>query len=328
MTGPVRWGILGASRFARRDMAPALHLARGSRVAALATRDPARAAPFAERLPDLRVHADYDALLADPGVDAVYVPLPHVMHVEWGLRALEAGKHVLIEKPLAMSAAAIDVLIAARDRAGLVAAEAFMIVHHPQWHFVRELIADGAIGRLRHVDAIFCYDNADDPGNIRNLAAMGGGALPDIGVYAVGATRFATGAEPEAITLADIDWEAGCDTLARVSARFPGFTAHWLVSMRLLPEQSVTFLGEEGTIRLAAPFNAARFGEARVDWRGRDGIHHSRAWPGLDQYVTQVEAFCAAVRGEAPFPWTLEQAQGTQAVIDAAYAAAGGRPPA
>lgn len=328
MAEAVRWGILGASRFAEREMAPALHLARGSRLAALATRDRARAAPFLDRVPDLRVHEGYDGLLADPEVDAVYVPLPHTLHVEWAVRALEAGKHVLVEKPLAMSAAGIAPLIAARDRTGLQAAEAYMIVHHPQWCFVRDLIADGAIGRLRHVDAIFTYDNSADPGNIRNRAATGGGALPDIGVYTIGATRFATGTEPEAITHADIDWEAGCDTLTRISARFPGFTAHWLNSMRILPEQSMLFLGESGVIRLAAPFNAGRFDQARVEWRGRDGVRHARAWPGLDHYVLQVEAFVAAMRGTAPFPWTLEDARGTQRVIDAAYAKAGGRPPA
>ncbi|WP_220748445.1 MULTISPECIES: Gfo/Idh/MocA family protein [Jannaschia] len=326
MSDPIRWGVLGASNFARKDMAPAIHAARGHVLAALATRSPQKAEPFAAIAPGLRVHVDYDALLADPEIDAVYVPLPHTMHVDWGIKALEAGKHVLVEKPVAMSEAEIAPLIAARDRTGLQAAEAYMIVHHPQWALVRDLLSDGAIGRLRHVEGVFTYDNSADPGNIRNAAAMGGGALPDIGVYTYGCTRWATGAEPDAITHADIEWENGCDVLARVSARFPGFTAHWVNSMRLLPEQFMLFHGEAGLIRLATPFNAARFGEASVDWRGRDGITHRRSWPGLDQYVLQVEAFGAAIRGEAPFPWTLENAAGTQRVIDMAYAAAGGRP--
>lgn len=323
MADPVGWGILGASNFALREMAPALHLARGSRLAALATRTPAKAAPFRERFPDLAVHEGYDALLGDPAVEAVYIPLPHTLHVEWALRALAAGKHVLVEKPVALRAAEIDPLIAARDDSGLVCAEAYMIVHHPQWQFARKLLRDGAIGRLRHVEGVFTYDNSGDPGNIRNSAATGGGALPDIGVYTYGATRWATGSDPESITHADIEWENGCDTLARVSARFPSFTAHWVNSMRLLPEQFMLFHGEAGLIRLSAPFNAARFGEARVEWRGRDGVGHLRSWPGVDQYVLQVESFVAAVRGGAAFPWTLEDARGTQAVIDAAYAKAG-----
>ncbi|MDB2407556.1 Gfo/Idh/MocA family oxidoreductase [Jannaschia sp.] len=328
MKDPIRWGVLGASDFARRSMAPAIHAASGHVLAALATRSPAKAAPFAAMAPGLRVHDDYDALLADPEIDAVYVPLPHTMHVEWGVKALEAGKPVLIEKPVAMSVAEIAPLIAARDRTGLLAAEAYMIVHHPQWAFVRELIGQGTLGTLRHVEGVFTYDNSSDPGNIRNAAATGGGALPDIGVYTYGCTRWATQAEPEAITHADIDWEAGCDAVARVSARFPGFTAHWVNSMRMLPEQFMLFHGDAGLIRLTTPFNAASFGEAVVEWRGRDFITHRRTWPGLNQYVYQVEAFGASLRGEAAFPWTLEDAAGTQRVIDLAYAAAGGRPAA
>ncbi|MGB3409363.1 MAG: Gfo/Idh/MocA family oxidoreductase [Jannaschia sp.] len=326
MTQPIRWGVLGASDFARRSMAPAIHAASGHVLAALATRSPDKAAPFAAFAPGLRVHDSYDALLADPEIDAVYVPLPHTMHVEWGIRALEAGKHVLVEKPVAMAEAEIAPLIAARDRTGLQAAEAYMIVHHPQWRFVRGLLADGTIGQLRHVEGVFTYDNSSDPGNIRNVAATGGGALPDIGVYTYGCTRWATGAEPEAITHADIDWEERCDVLARVSARFPGFTAHWVNSMRLMPEQFMLFHGDAGLIRLTTPFNAAKFGEATVEWRGRDFVTHRRTWPGLDQYVRQVEAFGAAIRGETAFAWTLEDAAGTQRVIDMAYAAAGGRP--
>lgn len=326
---PIRWGILGASTFARRTMGPAIHAADGCTLAALATRDPAKADGFAAFAPGLRVHEGYEALLADPGIDAVYVPLPHDMHVEWGMRALEAGKPALIEKPLALSADSIAPLIEARDGTGLPCAEAFMIVHHPQWAKVRSLLAEGAVGRLRHVEARFAYNNATDPGNIRRKARHGGGALPDVGVYAMGATRLATGAEPEAVTNAVVDWEAGCDVLARVDARFPtaegGFTAHWLVGMTLARTQGMVFHGEAGTISMPAPFTAPVAGEAQVVLDAPEG---SRLWryTNAPQYVRQVEAFAAAVRGEAPFPWTLEDARGTQRVIDMAYAAAGGRP--
>ena len=333
MTDHVRWGILGASRFALTKMGPALHLARGSRVAALATRDRERAAPFEAAFGPLRVHggADaYHALLADDGVDAVYVPLPHTLHVEWALRALEAGKPVLVEKPVAMRADAIAPLVAARDRTGLLCAEAYMIVHHPQWQRVRALLAEGAVGRLRHVDAVFSYDNSADPGNIRNRAATGGGALPDIGVYTLGSTRWATGAEPVEITGALIDWEGGCDVLSRVGARMEGpggaFTAHWVNSMRLMPEQFILFHGSEGLIRLTAPWNPQAFGEARMEWRSAAHGHRVETWPATNQYVLQVERFVEALGGGAPFPWTLEDARGTQRAIDMAYDAAGGRP--
>ncbi|UWQ22699.1 Gfo/Idh/MocA family protein [Jannaschia sp. W003] len=331
MTDQLRWGILGASKFALDKMGPAIHAARGSRIAALATRDPAKAAPFRAFAGDIAVHGDYDALLADPGVDAVYIPLPHTMHVAWAIRALEAGKHVLVEKPVAMHADEIAPLIEARDRTGLQCAEGYMIVHHPQWQRVRALLAEGAVGRLRHVEAVFTYDNSGDSGNIRNAAATGGGALPDIGVYTYGSTRWATGAEPEEITSAVFDWEAGCDVLARVGARFDtpegGFTAHWVNAMRLWHEQFILFHGERGLLRLDAPYNAGVFGEARLEIRDGRGTRIER-WPRPNQYVLQVEAFAAAVRGEAPFPWTLEDARGTQRVIDMAYAAGGGRPAA
>ena len=319
--GPIRWGILGASGFALRDMAPAIHGARGTVMAALATRTPAKAAPFQALAPGLTVHADYDALLADPGVDAVYVPLPNALHAPWGLRALAAGKAVLIEKPVALAAAEVDALIAARDASGLVAAEAFMIVHHPQWAFVRTLLGDGAIGPLRQVDGHFTYDNRD-PANIRNRAETGGGALLDVGVYPVGATRWATGTEPEVVH-AQVEREAGCDVVARVSARADGFNAQWLVSMRMARSQAMRFHGEAGEIALAAPFNPGRAGAAVVRWTGADGVMQQRAWTGLDQYAAQVEAFGAAMRGGPPFPWTLEDAAGTLAVLDAVRAAAG-----
>ncbi|MEM7641977.1 MAG: Gfo/Idh/MocA family oxidoreductase [Pseudomonadota bacterium] len=328
MTEPIRWGVLGASKFARTTMAPAIHAASGHMLAGLATRDPAKAAPFQALAPGLRVFDGYDALLAAPDIDAVYVPLPHVMHVEWGLRALAAGKPVLVEKPVAMSAAEIAPLIEARDRTGLPATEAFMIAHHPQWAFVAELIAGGAIGALRHVDGVFTYDNSAAPENIRNRAATGGGSLPDIGVYVIGGTRLATGAEPERITHVDAEWEGGCDTIVRASARFPGFTAHWLTAMRMLKQQRMTFHGRTGFIEVAAPFNPPGFAEARVTWWGSDGIRHDRRWPGVDHYVLQVEAFGRAIRDGARLPWTLEDARGTQSVIDAIYGAAGGRPAA
>jgi predicted dehydrogenase len=144
----VRWGILGAAKFAREHMCPALTLAPGGHVAALATADPAKAEPFLAFAPNLRVHASYDALLAEVAIDAVYIPLPNALHVPWTLKALRAGRHVLCEKPMAMHESDYEPLIAARDAAGVQAAEAFMIVHHPQWQRARALLADGAVGRL------------------------------------------------------------------------------------------------------------------------------------------------------------------------------------
>ncbi|MDT0682851.1 Gfo/Idh/MocA family oxidoreductase [Roseicyclus sp. F158] len=320
---PIRWGILGAADFAQRQMAPAIHSARGAVLAALGTSSPEKAAPFQSLNPDLRILDGYDAVLQDPDIDAVYIPLPNALHVEWTEKALRAGKHVLTEKPIAMKAEEIDRLIAVRDETGLQAAEAYMIVHHPQWQRVREMLKGGSIGTLRHVTGFFGFNNVD-LSNIRNRAGDGGGIIPDIGVYLYGSTRWATGEEPAEITAADLTWENGVDVSASVAARFPGFTANWLTTMRIDNAQRMVFLGDAGAIEVHTPFNAQSYGEARISLRHGMTVTEER-FPDAAQYVLQVEAFGAAIRGERPFPWTLEDARGTQAVIDSVYAA--GNPP-
>ena len=319
----LNWGILGGSAFALAQMAPAIHAAKGARLAALATSSSEKASAFQAYFPDLRIHQSYDDLLEDPGIDAVYIPLPNTLHVEWTMKAMQAGKHVLCEKPIAMKAAEIDALIGMRDQTGLLATEAYMIVHHPQWQRTRALIADGAIGKLVHVQGVFSYNNADQPGNIRNTAETGGGAIPDIGVYTYGSTRFASGEEITAITHADLDYENGDDTLARVEARFKTFSASWVNSMRMHPAQMMTFVGDTGAIRLSAPFNAGVFGEAQVELHRGDKVVTVERFPGVNQYVLQVEAFGRSVAEGVPFAWSLEDARATQALIDAVYAKAG-----
>ncbi|MEM6382158.1 MAG: Gfo/Idh/MocA family oxidoreductase [Pseudomonadota bacterium] len=325
MTDPVRWGILGTANFALEQMAPAIHAARGAQLSALATSSPSKAAAFEAFAPGIKVHTSYDALLADPEIDAVYIPLPNHLHVEWTKKTLEAGKHVLTEKPIAMKAEEIDALIAARDASGLLAAEAYMIVHHPQWQLARKLYRDGAIGALTHVEGMFTYDNRSDAANIRNRPETGGGGIPDIGVYTYGSTRWFTGQEPVAITHADVDFENGVDVLSRVSARFDGFTAHWLNSMRMHPIQDMIFIGDAGVIKLFAPFNANVFGPAIVELHqvrdGRFTVTVER-FPSANHYINQVEAFGRSIRDGEAYPWTLEDARGTQAVIDAVFAKA------
>lgn len=320
MAQPIRWAILGSGKFAREHMGPAIHAASGAELAALGASSVEKAAPFQAFAPDLRVHDSYDAVLADADVDVIYVPLPNHLHIEWAMRALEAGKHVLVEKPVGLTAEQIAPLIARRDESGLHAAEAFMIAHHPQWHRVRALLAQGAIGDLRHVDGIFTYNNPD-LSNVRFDAAKGGGSLPDIGVYTIGGTQFATGQEPLEVSHTNIDYRDGVDITARISARFDGFSAHWVTSMNTHVTQSMTFLGSEGRIQLSAPFNPGSYGEARLELTQNDGVQRVETWPAVRQYVAQVEGFCATIRTGAPFAWTLENAQATQAVIDKVYAA-------
>ncbi|MCA0906276.1 Gfo/Idh/MocA family oxidoreductase [Ruegeria marisrubri] len=318
MQKPVQFGVLGAAKFAREYMAPAIHAANGGRLAALATSDAAKAEPFQSFCPDLQVFDSYDALLADAEIDAIYIPLPNHMHAEWSLKALSAGKHVLCEKPMTMKADEFDALIQKRDQSGLLAAEAYMIVHHPQWQLARKLIADGAIGKLVHVTGAFSFDNRSDTRNIRNRAETGGGGLRDIGVYVIGGARFATGQEPVSVQSA-IRWQDDIDIFTEIRAQFPGFTYSSYVSIRMHPHQEMVFHGESGLIRLTTPFNARVFGEARVELH-RPGLEvQVTRFPGADHYKLQVEAFCRSIRDGAEYPCPLEFSRGTQEVIDRVF---------
>lgn len=319
MDRPVRWGVLGAAKIARQMLCPAINESRNGVLAALGTRDAAKARPFVERYPDLRVHDGYQSLLDDPEIEAVYIPLPNHLHVPWIKKALAAGKHVLCEKPIALSAAEIDDLIALRDASGLVVAEAVMVLHHPQWHRVKDLLEEGAIGQLRQIDGVFTYNNAADPQNVRNQPNMGGGGLLDIGIYPSVTARFVTGREPEAIT-ARIEYEGSVDTVARVHAAFDDFDLDFYCSMRMALRQEMVFHGDKGWIRLNAPFNADTYDAPRLELVRQDRSELVERFVSDRQYTLQIEAFNAALRGGAPFPVTLEFSRGTQSIIDAAFA--------
>ncbi|WOI35059.1 Gfo/Idh/MocA family oxidoreductase [Tritonibacter scottomollicae] len=323
MTNPVRWGVLGAAKFAREHMAPAIHAAEGAELAALATSSAEKAVPFQSFAPGIMVHESYEALLADPSIDAVYIPLPNHLHVEWALKAMQAGKHVLVEKPATLQEAEFDQLIAARDAAGVLAAEAYMIVHHPQWQRVQELVQSGALGQLRHVSGRFSFDNRQDVDNIRNRPETGGGALRDIGVYVFGSARFVTGEEPVEVS-AQIEWENGVDVLSNVQARFPGFLYTAYVSTRLQPYQEMLFHGDKGVLRLTAPFNPRVFGEARLELHQTShaagtGQVIAERFPLADHYKLQVEAFGRSLREGVPYACPLEFSRGTQAMMDRVF---------
>ena len=316
----IRWGILSAAKIAREWVAPGIHNSANGVIAAIASLTPGKAEALAAPYSNVTIHHSYEALLADPNIDAVYIPLPNNTHVEWTRKALLAGKHVLTEKPIALKAAEIDDLIALRDQTGRFAAEAFMVTHHPQWHRTRELIASGAIGTLRHIQGGFSFYN-DDPGNIRNDAALAGGALRDIGVYPSVTTRFVTGAEPTKIR-SQIEWDRGIDSTARVWAEFPGFTMDFYVSMRMHPYQQMHFHGDKGWIKVLAPFNAIGYGDQMLEIRDESGVIRLERFGLADQYTLQIDAFNATIQSGAAYPCTLEFSRGNQVMIDMIYAAA------
>ena len=318
----VRWGVLGAANFARKHMGPAIHAAEGAELYALATSSPDKAEAFRAFAPGLTVHSSYEALLADPAVEAVYIPLPNHLHVEWTAKALAAGKHVLTEKPIAMKAREIDQIIAARDRSGLLAAEAYMIVQHPQWQRAKEWFEAGEIGDLVHADVAFSF-NLTDTGNIRMKPETGGGSLRDIGVYTFGCTRFVTGAEPVDIS-ARIHRDNGVDTFAQVAATMEGpkgrFTYGSMTSMRMYNRQVATFQGTKGMIRLeGGPFNANVNDLAEVELHQAGNRVTVERFPTANQYKLQVEAFGRSVRDGVAYPCPLEFVRGTQAMMDRVY---------
>ncbi len=324
---PVRWGILGAAKFARDHMGPAIHAAQGAELAALATASEEKAAGFRAFCPALRVHASYEALLADPDIDAVYIPLPNHLHVEWTLKALAAGKPVLTEKPIALKAEEIDRIIAARDAAGLLAAEAYMIVHHPQWQRARDWCQAGEIGEIVHADAQFSF-RLTDLENIRNRPEAGGGSLRDIGVYTFGSVRFATGAEPVEMS-ARLIRDNGIDSFAHVFGTMRNakgsFTYASTTSMRAYNRQVVTIQGTTGMIRVeGGPFNANVNDLAKVELHQNGNRVITDRFPGVNQYKLQVEAFGRTLRDGAAWPCPLEFVRGTQVMMDMAYANATG----
>jgi predicted dehydrogenase len=318
----LRFGILSTAKIAREHVIPALLDAGNCVVTAIGSRDLERGRETAQRFGISEVHGSYDALLASPNVDAVYIPLPTSQHVEWAVRAAEAGKHVLVEKPLALKAEQIDAVIAARDKAGVVVSEAFMVFYHPQWRKVRELIAGGAIGKLRRIDGAFTYANRD-PGNMRNQLALGGGALADIGVYPVITARFATGMEPQRVrATVERDPDFGTDRYASAVVDFGDFEMGFYCSTQMALRQAMVFHGDQGTIEVAAPFNAGEYDLASVTLHTvkRDRSEVFR-FSGVRQYRLQAEAFAEKIAGGNVDLFELEASRANQKVIDAIFRA-------
>ena len=317
-----RWGVLSTAKIGREQLLPAIADAGNGVLSAVASRDLAKARALADRFGAPHAFGSYDELLASDAVDGVYIPLPTSQHVEWTARAIEAGKHVLVEKPLALKAGDIAPLIDLRDRHKVLVCEAFMVVYHPQWIKVRDLIRSGAIGRLRHVQGAFSYYNVD-PDNMRNKLDLGGGALPDIGVYPTVSTRFATGKEPVRVQATiERDKKFGTDIYSSIRADFGDFELSFYLSTQMAARQSMVFHGDKGFIEVASPFNAGLYDHHRIELHNQN---HTQAevfrFPGTQQYRLEVEAFARAASGGADRVFTLEESILNQKAIDAIFRA-------
>ncbi len=323
---PVRWGVLGAASIATRRVIPAMQQSAMARVVAIASRDGTKARAAADELGIERAYGSYEELLADPDVEAIYNPLPNHLHVPWSIRAAEAGKHVLCEKPIALDAAEARELLAARDRTGVHIGEAFMVRSHPQWGAVRTLISEGRIGELRLITGHFSYYRRD-PTDVRNRVEWGGGALLDVGCYPITMSRWLFGEEPvEAVGVLERDPEFGVDRLASALLRFRDGQATFSVGGQLVHWQRLQCLGTRGRIEVEIPFSPRADRPARllVD-DGRDVIGSGIEvieLPGVDQFTLQADRFSAAVRGLGEVPVSLEDAVANMTVIDAIFRSA------
>ncbi|ASJ72633.1 Gfo/Idh/MocA family protein [Granulosicoccus antarcticus] len=316
----LNFGIMSTAKIGRDHLVPAIQQADGARLEGVASRDGGRAAKMADHFNAPQSFDSYEAMLESKDIHAVYIPLPTSQHVEWAHKAILAGKHVLVEKPLALKASEINKLIKARDKAGVIVSEAYMVTYHPQWLKVRELLKKGTIGTLRHIDASFTYFNTD-AGNMRNQVELGGGALPDIGVYPTVCARFATGLEPVSATASvEYDPTFKTDRYANIQLEFEKVNMSFYVSTQMANRQTMVFHGDKGFIELSAPFNSNLYegDEVRVHNAKHSDTRIYR-FTGVNQYRLEIEAFCRAVAGKKQTCFTLEESILNQKVIDAIY---------
>jgi predicted dehydrogenase len=317
-----RWGVLSTAKIGREQLIPAMVDAENGVLQAIASRDLKKAKALATRFGAKQAFGSYEELLASDTIDGVYIPLPTSQHLEWAEKAVEAGKHVLVEKPLALNAKDIAKLIKLRDRKKVLVAEAFMVTYHPQWLKVRELVASGAIGTLRHVQGAFTYFNLD-PTNMRNILSLGGGALPDIGVYPTVSTRFVTGKEPKRVQATiERDKKFKTDIFSTIRADFGDFELSFYLSTQLAARQLMVFHGDKGFIEVHGPFNAGLYDHHKVSLHNQDHTEETVfRFPGAAQYRLQVEAFARAAKGGKDPVFTLENSVKNQKVIDAIFRA-------
>ena len=319
----VSWGVLSTANIGLQRVIPAMQQSALCSIDAIASRSLEAAERAAARVGIPRAHASYEALLDDPGIEAIYNPLPNHLHVDWTIRAMQAGKHVLCEKPLGMNAADAERLIAVRDATGKQAMEAFAPPFHPQWLKTREIVRSGRIGEVRAMQGFVSYYNVD-PNNVRNRADIGGGGIMDVGCYLICMTRFILEAEPiEVSSLVERDPAFGTDRIASAILRFPNAQANFICSTQVARYQRMQFFGTKGRVELEIPVNAPPDRPCRIFVDdGRDmvlsGVETIEI-PTANQFTLQGDAFAQAIREGKPAPIALESSIANMRAIDALF---------
>ena len=322
----IRWGVLGVAKIATAKVIPAMQRGERTTVTAIASRDRAKAKHAAESLGIDKAYGSYDELLADPDIDAVYIPLPNHLHVQWAIRAAERGKHVLCEKPIALTAAEARELLRVRDRTGVRMQEAFMVRTHPQWLRAREIVHSGRLGDVRSIAGYFSYYN-DDPSNIRNVPEFGGGGVMDIGCYLINTSRFIFAREPQRVLgLVERDPRMGVDRMASMILDYDGAHCIGTCSTQLTPYQRVQVFGTTGRLEIQIPFNAPPDRPCRIllDTDGDlAGAHvETIELDTCDQYTIQGDLFSKAILDGTEVPVPLEDAVLNMECIEAVFRSA------
>jgi predicted dehydrogenase len=326
MSKKVQWGVLGVANIAVKKVIPAMQRGEWSEVTAIASRDLNKARQAAKELGIPKAYGSYEELLADRDIEAIYNPLPNHLHVPWSIKAAEAGKHVLCEKPISMTVEEAVSLLNVRDQTGVKIEEAFMVRTHPQWLGAVEQIRSGKIGRVRSVSGCFSYHNRD-PKNIRNIRDFGGGGMMDIGCYLIFTSRFIFGEEPTRVFgVIEEDPELHTDVLSSGVLYFPSGHSVFTCSTQVVPYQKVQIFGTEGRIEIEIPFNAPPDRPCRIyiDY-GADPSGRSAEvieYPTVDQYTIQGDLFSKSIREGKELPVSLEGSIRNMAAIEAVFRSA------
>lgn len=313
----IRWGVLSTSNFAQTKVIPAMLKADHTELVAIASRDLTKAQAAAAKFGLPKAYGSYEELLADPDIDVVYNPMPNHQHVPWTIKALEAGKHVLCEKPIGLSSAEAQLLLdAAHHYPHLKVMEAFMYRLHPQWIRAKQIVQEGGIGELRTMQSFFSYFNRDG-NNIRNKSDIGGGGLMDIGCYNISFSRFIFTAEPKrVIGIVEYDPEFQTDRLASGILDFGNGTSTFTCSTQLTSYQRANIFGTEGRVEIEIPVNAPPDKPCRI-WHQRGTDTQEISFDICDQYILETDAFSLAVQNDTPVPTALEDAVANMKIIEA-----------
>ena len=316
----IRWGVLSTANIGTAKVIPAMQQGTHTEVTGIASRDLIKAEAAGKALGIGKCFGSYEALLADPDIDAVYNPMPNHLHVPWAIKALEAGKHVLCEKPIGLSSEEAQQLIDAGNRhPQLKLMEAFMYRHHPQWIRAKELATDGTIGELRTIQSAFSYFN-NDPSNIRNQEAIGGGGgLMDIGCYCISLSRFIFDAEPARVVgMVENDPTLKIDRLALGLLDFGNQSSNFTCSTQLVPYQRVNIFGTKGRVEIEIPFNAPPDRPCKL-WLQQGETVEELEFPTCDQYPLQGDLMAQAILNDTPVPTPIKDALANMRVIEAMF---------